>query len=189
MADSVAWPSATPVNPFAAVGPDVTIALAPRRRHVNLRINAENAAAVARVLGVELPTAPSTFVEHGGTTVVWLGPDEWLVIDTAATSLLGPLTDAASLAGGAVTDQSGQRVSLFVRGDVMGLLSKGTAVDLHPLAFPVGSAVQSFLGQTIVVFLARSDGIEILARASFSRYLTDWLLDAAIDPLAAPASR
>jgi glycine cleavage system aminomethyltransferase T len=34
---------------------------------------------VAELLGVELPIKVSTYAKSAGTTVIWLGPDEWLV--------------------------------------------------------------------------------------------------------------
>lgn len=171
---------------------EVRIAVLPGERHYNVRVNPDGAggAALAGLLGRPVPARPSTWVDSDVGTVVWLGPDEWLVIDRAGGSDLEERLRAAVLGhGGAVVEQSGQRVSILVTGNAAGLLAKGTSIDLHPLAFPKGTAAQSFLGQTIVVLLARADDsseIEILVRSSFARYLADWLVDAAGDPLVSP---
>jgi sarcosine oxidase, subunit gamma len=62
------------------------------------------------------------------------------------------------------------------------VLGKGCALDLHPRVFGAGAAAQTMLGQAGVILLAVSgtgDDYRILVRASFARYLADWLLDAA----------
>ncbi|KGJ72714.1 hypothetical protein GY21_13470 [Cryobacterium roopkundense] len=178
---------------FAAVSNSVTqIRSLPLARHLNLRLAADEVHLVATELGQALPTRACTFSSSEVASVVWLGPDEWLVIDTSTDPATrgGPGLEERLrrvLAGtrAAIVDQSGQRVSVLVTGDAAGLLAKGTAIDMHPDAFPDGSALQSHLAQTIVVLLARERGaIEILVRSSFARYLADWLVDAASDPAA-----
>jgi sarcosine oxidase subunit gamma len=181
----------SPLQPWAkrfAQLPDaVTIVEEPFITMVELRVDPSGpgAAAVASLLGVELPTTPSTYAKSGDTVVIWLGPDEWLV---TGSSLTGPelearLRDVVSSYGGAAVDVSGQRTTLRVTGsrshDVLG---KGCALDLHPSVFGGGAAAQTTLGQTGVILLAvDGSGAEhrILVRSSFARYLADWLLDAA----------
>ena len=181
----------SPLQPWAkrfAQLPDAaTIVEEPFITMVELRVDPSGpgAAAVASLLGVELPTTPSTYAKSGDTVVIWLGPDEWLV---TGSSLTGPelearLRDVVSSYGGAAVDVSGQRTTLRVTGsrsrDVLG---KGCALDLHPSVFGGGAAAQTTLGQTGVILLA-VDGSgadhRILVRSSFARYLADWLLDAA----------
>jgi len=181
----------SPLQPWAkrfAQLPDaVTIVEEPFITMVELRVDPSGpgAAAVASLLGVELPTTPSTYAKSGDTVVIWLGPDEWLV---TGSSLTGPelearLRDVVSSYGGAAVDVSGQRTTLRLSGsrsrDVLG---KGCALDLHPSVFGGGAAAQTTLGRTGVILLA-ADGsgadYRILVRSSFARYLADWLLDAA----------
>lgn len=176
---------------FADVRGEVAIRALPLVRSYNIRIDPAKADALVATLGTALPDVARWTVTEAGGTIVWLGPDEFLLTDPSDSVDLETELRAAVLPfGGAVVEQSGQRVSVRISGDAPGLLAKGTALDLHPSVFPVGSALQSFLGQTIVVFLARSrdsSEIEILVRSSFARYLADWLLDAVGDPLAYPA--
>ena len=181
----------SPLQPWAkrfAQLPDaVTIVEEPFITMVELRVDPSGpgAAAVASLLGVELPTTPSTYAKSGDTVVIWLGPDEWLV---TGSSLTGPelearLRDVVSSNGGAAVDVSGQRTTLRLSGsrsrDVLG---KGCALDLHSRVLGGGAAAQTTLGQTGVILLAvDGSGAEhrILVRSSFARYLADWLLDAA----------
>ena len=153
---------------------------------VELRVDPSGpgAAAAADVLGIELPTTPSTYAKTDDTTVIWLGPDEWLVTRSALTgpALEARLREAVSGHRAAV-DVSGQRTTLRLSGahsrDVLG---KGCSIDLHPRVFGEGAAAQTTLGRAGVILLA-VDGsgadYRILVRSSFSRYLADWLLDAA----------
>ncbi|GAA0234961.1 sarcosine oxidase subunit gamma [Cryptosporangium japonicum] len=96
-----------------------------------------------------------------------LGPDEWLVLGDAGPS---------------ATDVSAQRITLYLTGDhARDVLAKGCAIDLHPVAFPVGSSVQTLLAQAVVILTALDDGYRIIVRSSFAGYLADWLLDATIE--------
>lgn len=178
---------------FAALDGEVGIVPQPLARHLNLRIDTARASleAVESALGTPLPGALSSVVTPDGASVLWLGPDEWLVIDPAASASL--VTDLRAAVGdaGVVVDQSGQRVSLLVTGDAEGLLAKGTGLNLSAREFPEGTALQGFLAQAVVIFVSRSSdssGIELVIRASFARYVADWLLDALCDPLAHPAA-
>lgn len=207
MADSTPPPSAAltahgPLDAYAARfaelnafdGP-VRITLPPLQRHLNLRVTPDSDAArrVSDVLGCPLPGAHRSARGSGEGLVLWLGPDEWLVLDTGP----GPsareqdLRDALS-GSGAVTEQSGQRTQIRITGDPAGLLAKGMALDLRPEVFPEGTVMQSHLAQAVVTVLSRRDDdgspqVELLVRSTFARYVVDWLLDAAADPLAYPA--
>jgi sarcosine oxidase, subunit gamma len=181
----------SPLQPWAkrfAQLPDaVTIVEEPFITMVELRVDPSGpgAAAVASLLGVELPTTPSTYAKNDDTEVIWLGPDEWLV---TGTSLTGPglearLREAVSAHGGAAVDVSGQRTTLRLSGshsrDVLG---KGCALDLHPSVFGGGAAAQTTFGRAGVILRAVDDSgadYRILVRSSFARYTADWLLDAA----------
>jgi sarcosine oxidase subunit gamma len=189
MADTLERTS--PLQPWAArfaqLSDSVTIAEEPFVTMVELRVDPSGPAATvaADVLGVELPTTPSTYAKSADTTVIWLGPDEWLVTGTSLTGseLEARLRDAVGPLGGAAVDVSGQRTTLRLSGSHSpDVLAKGCALDLHPKAFGEGAAAQTRLGQAGVVLLAvdgGGTGYRILVRSSFARYLADWLLDAA----------
>ncbi len=189
MADTLQRTS--PLQPWAAqfakLPNSVAIVEEPFATMVDVRVDPSGpgATAAASLLGVELPTTPSTYTKSSDATVIWLGPDEWLVTGTA---LAGPelearLREAVAPHGGAAIDVSGQRTTLRLSGPhSRDVLAKGCALDLHPRVFGEGTAAETMLGQAGVILLA-VDGsgadYRILIRSSFARYLADWLLDAA----------
>ena len=144
------------------------------------------AAAAARALGVDaLPTTASTTAISGDVTVIWFGPDEWLVTSTSAApeELEAQLREAVVEHGGAAVDVSAQRTTLRLRGEhARDVLAKGCSIDLHPSVFGPGAAVQTMLGQAAVVLMALGDDgtdYRVLVRSSFARYLAEWLVDGA----------
>jgi sarcosine oxidase subunit gamma len=138
-------------------------------------------------LGVDLPTAPNTWVPTGTGRAVWLGPDEWLLTSTTETpeEFEARVRAAVLPLGGSATDVSAQRIGLRLTGArARDVLAKGCSIDLHPRVFGRGRSAQTTLGQAGVVLLALSDAGDdyvVLVRSSFAGYLADWLLDAALE--------
>ncbi|MBK3581448.1 sarcosine oxidase subunit gamma [Streptomyces sp. MBT65] len=170
-------------------GGAVRLAELPFLAQVNVRLDAKGAAAdaVGLALGLSLPLEPNTVVRAGELTVLWLGPDEWLVVGPPDTQR--DVEDRIRAASGdehvAVTDVSAQRTTLLVSGArARDLLAHGCPLDLHPRAFGAGRCAQTTLARTQVVLVARDEvgaGFWVLVRSSFAGYLTDWLLDAAAE--------
>jgi len=74
---------------FAGLPNSVAIVEEPFVTMVDLCVDPSGpgASAAAELLGVELPTSPSTYAKNSDTTVIWLGPDEWLVTGTALAAI------------------------------------------------------------------------------------------------------
>src|SRR5213596_2880890 len=110
MAETLARTS--PLQPWAArfaqLSNSVAIAEEPFVTMVDLRVDPSGpgAQAAAELLGVELPTTASSYAKNGDTTVIWQGPDEWLVIDAAlgGPELEARLREAVAAHGGAAVD-------------------------------------------------------------------------------------
>ncbi len=173
---------------FAARTDDVAIAELPLVGQLTLRLDPDGraAAAVARVLGTALPAQPGTSARAGELELLWMGPDEWLVIAPRAPfDLLDALRDAIGDEPGAVVDVSAQRTRIALTGArARDVLAKGCSIDLHPGTSPAGSCVQTLLAQTgvtIVVRDNRATDFVLLVRASFADYLAAWLLDASAE--------
>jgi sarcosine oxidase subunit gamma len=172
---------------FAALPRTVELSEQPFVAMVDLRVDPDGPAAsrASAVLGVELPTTPSTYVGDGTLTAIWMGPDEWLITGggRSAATLETELRAAVGEDGGAAIDVSAQRTTLRLSGpDAREVLAKGCSLDLHPTVFRKGTAAQTMLGLAGVVLIALDDAgtdYRILVRASFARYLADWLIDAA----------
>jgi sarcosine oxidase subunit gamma len=182
-----AWAAA-----FERLPDAVSITVEPHVAMVDVRLRPVGPEGRAR-LGVDLPTAPNTWVPAGAGRAVWLGPDEWLLTSTteAPEELEARVRDAVLPLGGSATDVSAQRIGLRLTGArVRDVLAKGCSIDLHPRVFVRGSSAQTSLGQAGVVLLALSDAGDdhvVLVRSSFAGYLADWLLDAALEFTTTPA--
>jgi sarcosine oxidase, subunit gamma len=117
------------------------------------------------------PTEPNTTAGD----VLWLGPDEWLVLG-------GREEDYPNAA--AVVDVSASRVCFELSGDdVEDVLAQGCTLDLHPSVFEVGRCAQTLLAQTQVI-LHRTDParFRLLVRPSYAPYLRMWIEDALTSP-------
>jgi sarcosine oxidase subunit gamma len=171
---------------FERLPDTVGITVEPFVAMVDVRLGTVGAEASA-ALGVDLPTAPNTWVPAGTGRAVWLGPDEWLLSSTTETpgELEARVRAAVLELGGSATDVSAQRIGLRLTGArVRDVLAKGCSIDLHPRVFGRGSSAQATVGQAGVVLLALSDAgddVVVLVRSSFAGYLADWLLDAALE--------
>ena len=176
-----AWSAA-----FERLPDTVGVAVEPFVAMVDVRLSTGGSES-STALGVDLPTAPNTWVPAGTGRAVWLGPDEWLLSSTTETpeELEGRVRAAVLPLGGTAADVSAQRIGLRLTGSrVRDVLAKGCSIDLHPRVFGRGSSAQTTLGQAGVVLLALSDAGDdhlLLVRSSFAGYLADWLLDAALE--------
>ena len=152
--------------------------------HLTLRCNPNNAdqlAAVERVLGMALPLQPLTSVEKGDVSIRWMSPDEWLIIVPGLkafdveTRFRDEMDGHYSLVNG-----SGGSTVLELSGDnVVDMLKKSTPIDLHPSEFPVGKVVSTvFAKSTAVIRRTGEKQFELVIRRSFSDYLWLWIQDA-----------
>ena len=172
---------------FDHLAPTVTLKEEPFVAMVDLWADPDGPAAsqASAILGFDLPTTPSRYVSNDTLTVIWMGPQEWLITAGArsAAALEAALRAAVGEHGGAAIDVSAQRTTLRLSGpDAREVLAKGCSLDLHPKVFTKGTAAQTMLGLAGVVLIALDDAgtdYRILVRASFARYLADWLIDAA----------
>ena len=117
------------------------------------------------------PTAPGTAAAVGGRTVLWLGPDEWLVLGGAEQDYPG---------AAATVDVSANRVCFELSGmEGEDVLAQGCSLDLHPAVFAPGRCAQTLLARVQVILFRRElDRWWILVRPSFAPYLRAWLEDA-----------
>ncbi|WP_165769552.1 sarcosine oxidase subunit gamma [Arboricoccus pini] len=138
------------------------------------------------VLGCELPRAPNSVQSAGELTVLWLGPDEWLVLTAPGgeISLAERLEEALLETHVAVTDVSGNRAHLRLKGAAAReVLAKGCPLDLHPRMFKPGSCAQTVLARTSMLLHLLDDAptFDLFPRRSFAPYVVAWLVDAMRD--------
>lgn len=136
-----------------------------------------------RLLGVDLP-APCTFTSGNGVDILWMGPDEYLVLGPALSRESDDLEAALSRESGvlAVVDVSAQRVTVQLTGEhARDVLAHGCSIDLDPLVSPPGTCVQTLFARTGIVLMVREEGFTILVRQSFAGYFRAWLADASLE--------
>ncbi|CAM03760.1 sarcosine oxidase subunit gamma [Saccharopolyspora erythraea NRRL 2338] len=171
----------------ASVPGVLEISEVPFKTQITLRLDPKGAAAerVGTALGTTLPKQPGEVAVSGNVLVLWMGPDEWLLVaqEGTAEALQSTLADAVGAEHAAIVDVSAHRTIVDVAGSkAEELLNKGCALDLHPRSFETGRCAQTMLARAEVVLVRRHDavpGFWVFVRSSFARYLADWLADAA----------
>jgi sarcosine oxidase subunit gamma len=146
--------------------------------------SAPGTAAAARIetrLGAPLPSACGDVSTGEGASVLWLSPDEFLVVsDEPPAGLTSRLVEALDGDPGSVTDLSANRTTFELAGPSARLvLEKGCPLDLHPRTFETGSAYLTLIGSVpIVLWKVAEERYWILPRSSFADFLGRWLIDA-----------
>lgn len=127
-------------------------------------------AALVRVRGEPQPAFPVEPNTVAGD-VLWLGPDEWLVLG-------GREEDYPEAA--AAVDVSAARVCLELAGaDVEDVLARGCSLDVHASVFPAGRCAQTLLAKAqVILHRADDETFRILVAPSYAPYLRSWLEDA-----------
>jgi sarcosine oxidase subunit gamma len=112
--------------------------------------------------------------------VLWLGPDEWLLVGLPGTAEASIAELEAELAGShhAVIDVSGNRAVIELRGqDRYELLASGCSLDLDPRGGWVsGVCAQTLLARAQVILQELDGATRVFVRPSFANYLVDRLL-------------
>jgi len=149
---------------------------------VNLRGNAEEAAfreGAASALGLRLPLKACTTSENSLVRIVWVGPDDWVIVGPPgqAEAIVLRLREALSGLHHAVTDvSSGYRVLQLSGRPVRDVLAQGCPLDLHPRAFERGACAGSHFFKASI-WLWQTDEApvyELLVVRSYMDYV--WLM-------------
>jgi sarcosine oxidase subunit gamma len=164
----------------------VSLKEGPLQTHITLRGNPDDKAfleGVKRALGVALPTKPNMAASKGDVDVLWMGPDEWLILasEGEAPRLMSTLRVMLSHQIFALVDVSDNRTSLTLSGpSAWDVLNKGSHLDFPHRSWKKGMVAQSTYGRAQVVFWQTDKKTEfrLLVRNSFSAYLATFLMDA-----------
>lgn len=169
-----------------AVAGDRSVALLEQPFLTMMSIRVEPGSDAARrieaVLGTGLPQHCGEVSAQGAHTVLWLGPDEWLVVSaTTPEALLGSLQTGAGDGRAQIVDVSANRTVLEISGSAArDVLEKGCPTDLHPRAFADGTAITTTLARVpVLLWKVDATRFRVMPRASLARYVAAWLLDAA----------
>jgi sarcosine oxidase subunit gamma len=154
---------------------------------VGLRADAgsETANRLAAVTG-GLPAGSGSVVTNGDTSVLWLGPSEFLVVapteahESLGGDLIPALREALGGDAGQVVDLSANRTTFELSGPrARAVLEKGCSLDLHPRVLKAGTALSTEIANIpAILWKTGEESFRIFPRASFAEFLGRWLLDA-----------
>lgn len=187
--NSAAMPvEASPLAGRPGTGADSAVVVEhPHTGKIDLRGDAADKAfldAVKGAVGVAPPLEPNSVAKAKGNDVLWLGPDEWLVVtpEGAQQAVENALREALEGQHVSVVDVSDARTVIRLHGTrARDVLMKGCPLDLHARAFGPGQCAQTIIAKAGVLIHQRDDKptYDIYVLCSFARYLWDWLVDAA----------
>jgi sarcosine oxidase, subunit gamma len=129
------------------------------------------------VLG--FPFEPNTWERAGEREVLWLGPDEWLVVAGSADAAEVVADLEASLAGvhHSVVDVSANRTVIeLTDAGRHELLSSACPIDLDSRWWTEGRCAQTLFGAAQVLLQERASETRLFVRPSFAGYVVDLLL-------------
>lgn len=118
---------------------------------------------------------PNTATTWRGRDVLWLGPDEWLVVGEPGTEgvIERELHDAFLGKHHSVVDASANRIA-FDLTDGLELLASGCGLDLDPTRWQPGMCAQTLFGQAQVILHQRDERTtRVFVRPSFAGYFVD----------------
>ena len=146
--------------------------------------NRQFTSTVEQVLGAAVPTVAHTSSRGRGALILWLGPDEWLVVlpDGRQGKAIASLGESLSGVHHAVSDVSDSRGVIGLHGSsAREVLLKGCHLDLHPRRFGPGRCAQSGLARCHMLLhqLDDSPAYDLYIHRSLMAYVWAWLADAA----------
>ena len=192
------WPSRSPLQYVLVPGPhgaggEPGIALTEIRNFGLVQVMARRgrsgdlATAAQAHFGVATPYGP-TAVRAESATLIWSGPDQFLVLTrdggdgALMEKLRQPFAGLASL-----SDQSHARAMIRIAGpQARAMLAKLSSIDLHPSAFPLGAAAATSIDHTSVNLWRNDDSsgqatFNLLVFATFAESLWHTMLDGAAE--------
>lgn len=152
---------------------------------INLRGGDDMLPAINTHTGCAALPGNNRVVSIGDRHLVWLGPDEFLLLCAAGseTHLHSQLTLDMDGIHAAVTNVTDSLCAMSLRGPaVRQVLAKGCSLDLHQSEFTAGDAAQTMLAHAGVTLIATDEsGVTLVCRTSFAPYIAEWLMDAGLE--------
>jgi sarcosine oxidase subunit gamma len=168
----------------SAAASGVKVEILPPADRISLRAPEASVEALSTALGLVLPRQAKTSVAKAGRTALWLGPDEWLVIDEAGND---PLHDCAKVSAlHSAVGISHRNVAIAVTGSAAAAaINAGCPQDLSLDAFPVGAASRTILDKAEIVLLrTAAEAFRVECWRSFAEYVFTFLSEGARDAAA-----
>lgn len=153
----------------------VSLTPSPAMTRLVFRGDTEAQAACGRGLGLDLPRVALRAVHEGERTVLWQGPDEWLILlgEAARAERLPALRAALADVSHSLVEVSQRNVGFVLTGaDVEALLNTGCPLDLCQAAFPVGMTSRTIFAKAdITLWRTAADSFHVETARSFAPYV------------------
>lgn len=148
--------------------------------------------AAAAAVGLEFSAQACRAVESEAGALLWLGPDErLLLLPERAPQALAALSAALGARPHARVDVSHRQVALQLTGPAAAdILASGCPLDLDAAHFPVGMCTRTVLAKAEIILWRRGPTLfHIEVWRSFAGYVSTFLEQAARDLDGAPPDR
>ena len=154
-------------------------------KKINLRLDPNNKDCVSscsEILGTMLPTKANTHSTNAiSKKVIWLGPDEWLIVSDDDDAFLKLLKKIGNLEAN-VTDVSENRTIIRIRGKyIYVLLSKFLVLDLEKNLSTDSSCAQTLFVKVPVLLVRNHHNgtpeIDIFTNRSHANYIYNLIVD------------
>ncbi|ODR90516.1 sarcosine oxidase subunit gamma family protein [Sinorhizobium alkalisoli] len=181
MADQAMATRKTPLEGLRGGSPAAMITPAAPASRLSLRAPAESVAGLSAALGVTLPVRAKTSASTGRRHALWLGPDEWLLIDEDGADLMAAAASSGTLHSAA--DVSHRNTAVIVSGpDAEIAVNSGCPQDLSLRLFPVGACSRTIFGKAEIVLLRTAeDTFRVECWRSFAPFVFGLLSEGAED--------
>jgi sarcosine oxidase, subunit gamma len=143
----------------------------------------------APVWGVEFPETPCRAAVAGARAALWLGPDEYLLLELApgegieesAAAAAAVLEQALAGTSHALVEVSHRQFGLEVSGEhAATMLNAGCPLDLDLAEFPIGMCTRTvFAKADVVLWRTRADAFHVEVWRSFAGYVSGLLAEIA----------
>ena len=153
---------------------------------INLRLDPNNndyMSICGKILGAVLPTKPNTYVQNEKVKIIWLGPDEWMVINDQENELFIKLKNELGDLEASVTNVSENRTIIRLSGKkIITLLSKFLVLDLEKNLGTQSSCAQTLFVKVPILLVRNVDNnqipvIDIFTNRSHANYIYNLIVD------------
>jgi Ala-tRNA(Pro) deacylase len=148
---------------------------------VILRCREADITSVSGRIDLELPRHACLSESRGGLSCLWLGPDEWLLLNYSRTDRwISHLEAKLDGIVRSLVDVSDRQIALAVRGSrAEMILATGCSLDLSVETFPVGMCTRTMFAKAeVVLWRTATDGFHVEVARSYARYVETLLRQA-----------
>lgn len=160
----------------------LTVEMGPAVARLSIRATGDAVRMVSNALSLSLPVAACRSMTHGQRSVLWLGPDEWLLIepDADVPALVAWIAEGLGETPASLVDVSDRNVAIAVSGPKAAeALNAFNPLDLSLAAFPVGMCTRTIFGKAeIVLWRTGAEVFHIEVWRSFAPYVLGSLEEA-----------